>query len=67
MPSGASATQAEAIETVYMAALEATTNLKAGNESLVKTIAVNRSTTRYIAVLLLVASACLLFLDWFNS
>lgn len=59
--------QAETIETIYMAAVEATENLKAGNVSLTKTVAVNRSTTRYLVVLLLVATLSLLLFDWLNS
>ncbi len=50
-----------------MAAVEATEHLKAGNVSLTKTVAVNRSTTRYLVVLLLVATLCLLLFDWLNS
>eukprot|EP00198_Chlamydomonas_reinhardtii_P011090 XP_001700427.1 Qa-SNARE protein, Ufe1/Syntaxin 18 family [Chlamydomonas reinhardtii] len=59
--------QAETIESIYMAAVEATHNITRGNESLTKTVAINRSSSRYILVLLLVATACLLFFDWFNS
>lgn len=42
-------------------------NIKVGNKELKKTIAVNRSTQRYILVLLLAASLGLLLLDWMNS
>lgn len=59
--------QAETIESIYLAAVEATHHITAGNESLTKTVAINRSTTWYIVVLLLVATLCLLFFDWFNS
>ncbi|KAG2450660.1 hypothetical protein HYH02_004500 [Chlamydomonas schloesseri] len=59
--------QAETIESIYMAAVEATHNITRGNESLTKTVAINRSSTRHILVLLLLATACLLFFDWFNS
>ncbi|KXZ41617.1 hypothetical protein GPECTOR_360g130 [Gonium pectorale] len=66
-PAGAPETKAETIEGIYMAAVEATHNITAGNESLRKTVDVNRSTTRYVLVLLLVATLSLLFFDWFNS
>lgn len=59
--------QAEAIEQLYNVAVEATTNIRRGNEDLKKTIAVNSSSTRYIVVLLLTASAMLLLFDWINS
>ncbi|GLC51579.1 hypothetical protein PLESTB_000517600 [Pleodorina starrii] len=67
MFSSAVLAQAETIEAIYLAAVDATHNITAGNEALTKTVAVNRSTTRYIVVLLLVATLCLLFFDWFNS
>jgi hypothetical protein len=59
--------QAEAIEQLYNVAVEATTNVRRGNEELRKTIAVNRSSTKYIVVLLLVASLLLVLFDWINS
>lgn len=59
--------QAEAIEHIYDAACEATHFVAAGNESLVKTIAVDRSSQRYLLVLLMVATLCLLLYDWMNS
>jgi syntaxin 18 len=59
--------QAEQIETIYMQAVDATHNITVGNKALVKTIDVNRSSSRYILVLFLVASLSLLFYDWFNS
>ncbi|PNH06392.1 Syntaxin-18 [Tetrabaena socialis] len=67
MFSAAVLAQAETIETIYLAAVEATHHITAGNVSLTKTVAVNRSTSRYLLVLLLVAALCLLFFDWFNS
>ncbi|KAG2489074.1 hypothetical protein HYH03_012510 [Edaphochlamys debaryana] len=67
MFSAAVLSQASTIEEIYMAAVDATHNLTAGNESLRKTVDVNRSTSRYIVVLLLVATLGLLFFDWFNS
>ena len=59
--------QAEQIEQLYNAAVEATFNVTRGNEEVRKTIAVNRSSTLYLVVLLLVAAAMLLFFDWLNS
>ncbi len=59
--------QAEAIEQLYNVAVEATTHIKRGNEEVRKTIAVNRSSTLYIVVMLLVASLMLLLFDWLNS
>jgi syntaxin 18 len=59
--------QAEQIEQLYSQALDATYHVRRGNEELRKTIAVNSSGTLYIVVLLLTASALLVFFDWFNS
>jgi syntaxin 18 len=59
--------QAEQIECIYSAAVEATGNLKRGNEDLRKTVALNRSSQLYIVILLLTASVLLLFMDWFYS
>lgn len=59
--------QAEQLEELYMNALDASHNIVAGNTALVKTIEVNRSSSRYILALFVVASLCLLFYDWFNS
>ncbi len=64
--SAAISSQAAAIEAIYDNTLQATTYVKAGNVELQKTIEVNRSTRWYILVLLLVATLCLLFLDWFH-
>jgi hypothetical protein len=41
-----------------------TQHLKKGNVEIRKTIAVNRSTQKYIVALLLAATLGLLFLDW---
>jgi len=59
--------QAEAIEQLYNVAVDATTHIKRGNEELRKTIAVNRSSTLYLVVMLLTASAMLVLFDWINS
>ena len=59
--------QVESIETLYNNALEATQHIVQGNVNIRKTIEVNRSTRKYVFVLLLVASLLLLFFDWFNS
>jgi syntaxin 18 len=59
--------QAEQIEQLYTDSLNATFLVRRGNESLRKTVAVNRSSRRYMVVLLLVATLSLLFYDWFNS
>lgn len=42
-------------------------NVSAGNVDLRKAVQYGRSSQRQILVLLLVATLCLLFLDWFNS
>lgn len=59
--------QAQAIEAIYDNAVDATMFVVRGNTSLTQAVAVNRSTRRYILVLLLVASLSLLFYDWVNS
>ncbi|GBF87646.1 syntaxin [Raphidocelis subcapitata] len=59
--------QAEAIEQLYNSAVDATFHVRRGNEELRKTIAVNKSGTLYIVVMLLTASAMLLLFDWINS
>ncbi|KAL6761385.1 hypothetical protein V8C86DRAFT_883891 [Haematococcus lacustris] len=59
--------QAEAIEAIYTASVEASQHLKLGNSELRKTMAVNNSSQRYILALLLAATLGLLFFDWFNS
>jgi hypothetical protein len=59
--------QVESIEALYSNALEATQHIVRGNVSIKKTVEVNRSTRKYVFVLLLVASLLLLFFDWFNS
>jgi hypothetical protein len=65
--STAISSQALAIEAIYENALEASAYVAAGNEHLKKAIKLNRSFQRYIIVLVLVATASLLFFDWFNS
>lgn len=67
MISTAVAQQAEAIEQIYNEAVAATLDVRRGNAELTKTLAVNRSSTLYLVVLLLVASALLLLYDWINS
>mmetsp|Transcript_16493 Transcript_16493/g.35661 ORF Transcript_16493/g.35661 Transcript_16493/m.35661 type:complete len:314 (-) Transcript_16493:442-1383(-) len=59
--------QAEAIEAIYTAAVESSSHIAKGNEHLRATVDINRSTQKYIIVLLLVATFSLLFFDWFNS
>lgn len=59
--------QVESIEMLYNNALEATAHIKMGNVDIKKTIEVNKSTRKYVFVLMLVASLLLLFFDWFNS
>lgn len=59
--------QAEQLEELYMNALDASHNIVIGNREIVKTLAVNKSSSRYILALFAVASLCLLFYDWFNS
>lgn len=65
--SAAISSQAEAIEAIYENALVSAAFVATGNVHLDKTIKVNRSTQKYIFVLLLVATLCLLFFDWLNS
>jgi len=59
--------QAESIESIYSAAVDASQNISTGNVELRKAVDYGRSSQRQILVLLLVASLGLLFLDWFNS
>jgi syntaxin 18 len=59
--------QAEQIEALYNVAVEATLNVRRGNEQVKRTIAVNASSTRYLVVLLLTLSALMLLFDWLNS
>lgn len=65
--STAISSQAMAIEEIYENALESSSYVAAGNEHLKRAIKLNRSFQRYIIVLVLVATASLLFFDWFNS
>ena len=67
MFSAAVSSQVAAIEAIFENAQMASVHVRAGNEHLGKAIAVNRSTQYYIVVLLLVATVCLLFFEWFNS
>ncbi|KAI8468665.1 MAG: hypothetical protein J3K34DRAFT_522777 [Monoraphidium minutum] len=59
--------QAEQIEQLYNVAVEATYHVRRGNDELRKTLAVNSSSTLYLVVLLLTASALMLLFDWINS
>ncbi len=59
--------QAEQIEALYAEAVEASSYITRGNVELRKTIEVNRSSQKYVIVLLLVAAGLLLFFDWFSS
>ncbi|GAX82039.1 hypothetical protein CEUSTIGMA_g9467.t1 [Chlamydomonas eustigma] len=59
--------QAQAIETVYENAVEASFHINTGNQYLDKTIRANRSTQYYIFVILGIATFSLLFFDWFYS
>ncbi len=59
--------QAESIEQLYNVAVEATSQIKRGNEELRKTVRLNRSSQLYIFVLLMTATFLLLFFDWFYS
>ena len=65
--STAISSQALAIEEIYENALESSAYVAAGNEHLKEAIKLNRSYQRYVIVLVLVATASLLFFDWFNS
>lgn len=59
--------QAEMIEQLYNNAVDATVNITRGNEELRKTIALNRSSRRWVLVLCVVAGLLLVFFDWFYS
>eukprot|EP00798_Chlamydomonas_sp_ICE-L_P032325 gene32325-16897_t len=59
--------QAAAIETIYENALDASLAIKSGNLELKKTVAVNRSTQKYIFYLLLACTMGLLIFDWLMS
>ena len=65
--SAAISSQTAAIEATYENALQATAFVMAGNKDLAETIKINRSSQYYVLVLLLVATAGLLFFDWFHS
>ena len=59
--------QLHQIEQLYSEAVAATGNLAAGNVQLGKAVATNKSSQKLMLVLLLLASAMLLFLDWWYS
>ena len=65
--SSAISSQVSAIEATFENAIAASAFIRTGNEHLGKAIIVNRSTQRYILVLLIVATLGLLFFDWINS
>ncbi|KAK9819333.1 hypothetical protein WJX74_007336 [Apatococcus lobatus] len=59
--------QAEQIEQLYSEAVQATADIASGNVHLTKAIRYNTSTRKIMLVILLLASASLLFWDWFYS
>ena len=67
LDSSAISSQVSAIESTFENAMAASAYIRTGNEHLGKAISVNRSTQRYILVLLIVATFGLLFFDWINS
>lgn len=59
--------QAEQIESLYQDAIESSRHLDMGNVEMKKTIARKGSAQRYVALILLVATLGLLFLDWYSG
>ncbi|KAF5838948.1 hypothetical protein DUNSADRAFT_1893 [Dunaliella salina] len=59
--------QAESIESIYSAAVDASQNISTGNVDLQKAVNYGRSSQRQILIILLAATLGLLFFDWFNS
>lgn len=52
---------------VCMQAVDATANVDRGNVHLKKAIRLNTSARWYVFYILIIASLCLLFLDWYSS
>ena len=59
--------QSEQIEQVYTDAIQASLNMTRGNVHLKKAVHLNKSTMKYVAVILILASLTLLFFDRFYS
>ncbi|KAI3430361.1 hypothetical protein D9Q98_004956 [Chlorella vulgaris] len=59
--------QGEQIEKLYGEAVQATLNIDRANVQLGKAIKTNTAARKYMIVFFLVASLCILFLDWWNS
>jgi syntaxin 18 len=59
--------QAEQIEELYNNAVEATYHVQRGNKDLKKTLALNKSSTLYLAVFMLLVTFIILFMHWFYS
>ena len=59
--------QSEQIEQVYTDAIQASLNMTRGNVHLKKAVNLNKSTMKYVAVILILASLTLLFFDRFYS
>ncbi|KAK9814329.1 hypothetical protein WJX72_004076 [[Myrmecia] bisecta] len=59
--------QSEQIEQLYSQAVEATKYAESGNVQLQKAIKLNSSSRKIVMWLMLLASAMLLFLDWYSS
>lgn len=59
--------QSEQIEQLYSAAVEATQHISKANVQLGKAVKTNSSARKYMLAFFLVASLCLLFLDWWYS
>jgi syntaxin 18 len=59
--------QAEQIESLYQDAIESSRHLDMGNVEMKKTIARKGHAQRYVAVILLIATLGLLFLDWYSG
>jgi syntaxin 18 len=59
--------QGQQIEKLYGEAVQATLNIDRANVQLGKAIKTNTAARKYMIVFFLVASLCILFLDWWNS
>ena len=59
--------QAEQIESLYNDAVESSRHFEMGNVEMKKTIARKGDAQRYVAIILLVATLGLLFLDWYSG
>ena len=59
--------QAEQIESLYQEAIDSSRHFDMGNVEMKKTIARKGDAQRYVAIILLIATIALLFLDWYSG